>query len=267
VWFQQRHGSIIAEKLMKIYVLMVVLLLCTLRVEARTLAQDVAEPLHDSITMQQRSQKELDAWEQEKAALLREFEALQERKYELERENARLEEQEGILKGKIAQSREAVAQAQELGQEMEPFLHQSVDLLEALLSKSLPFRENERQARVQQLYEEVRAEEAPVAGQFRHLMQVLQGEYDYAHSVDVSARELEIEGESVFMSQLRIGNLALFALSIDQERCAYFDPVTRKWRWLDRRWNDELSRAIAMGNKQRPVDLLTLPLGRLEQQL
>ncbi|MFW6387428.1 MAG: DUF3450 family protein, partial [Thermodesulfobacteriota bacterium] len=108
-------------------------------------------------------------------------------------------------------------------------------------------------------------ESASAAEQFRHLMQILQTEYDYAHSVDVSEKELEIEGERVFMSQLRIGNLALFGLSLDQERSAVYDPAAREWRWLDREWNAELGRALAMGDKQRPVDLLSLPLGRLEQ--
>lgn len=251
---------------MKIYVLMVVLLLCTLRVEARTLAQDVTEQLQESIALQQRSQEELDAWEREKAALLQEYEDLLRRRHALEGENARLQEQDEILKRKISQSKQAVIQARELGQEMEPFLRRSTELLEALLQNTLPFRQEERQARVRQLGEEVRVGDVSVAGQFRHLMQVLETEYDYAHSVDVSAKELEIEGERVFMSQLRIGNLALFALSMDQQRSAHFDPVTREWSWLDPRWSEELSRAIAMGNKQRPVDLLSLPFGRLEQQ-
>jgi len=248
----------------KIYVLMVVLLLCTLRVEAQTLAQDVAEPLRESIAMQQGSQEELDAWEREKAALLQEFETLLQRREELKTRNARLKKQEAILARKITQSKQAVIQARELGQEMEPFLRQSTEMLDAMLEYSLPFNLEERQTRIRQLHEEVWTAEIPVAEQFRHLMKVLKSEYDYAHSVDVRAQELEIEGERVFMSQLRIGNLALFALSLDQQRCAHYAPVAREWRWLDPRWSAELSKAAAMGNKQRPVDLLTLPFGSLE---
>ncbi|MFO7830664.1 MAG: DUF3450 domain-containing protein [Desulfuromonadaceae bacterium] len=251
---------------MKIYVLLVVLLLCTLRVEAQTLAQDVTEPLHASIAMQQRSQQELDEWEQKKAALLQEFETLLQRKEELTLRNARLEEQEEILTQKITQSKQAVVQARELGEKMEPFLRQSVEILDVQVQNSLPFNMEERQARIRQLQEDVWAAEVPIAEQFRHLMQVLNKEYDYAHSVDVNAQEMEIEGEQVVMSQLRIGNLALFALSLDQQRCAHYDPVTREWRWLNPRWSAELSKAVAMGNKQRPVDLLTLPFGSLEQQ-
>lgn len=251
---------------MKIYVLMVVLLLCTLRVDAQTLAQDVAEPLHDSIAVQQRSQQELDTWEREKAALLQEFKTLLQRKEELKAGNARLQEQEAVLAHKIARSQKAVVQARELGQEMEPFLRQSAEMLDEQVHQSLPFNLEEREARIRQLQEEVWAVEVPVAEQFRHLMQLLKSEYDYAHSVDVSAQELEIEGERVFISQLRIGNLALFALSLDQQRCAHYDPVRREWRWLDPRWSAELSKAVAMGNKQRPVDLLSLPFGSLEQQ-
>ena len=251
---------------MKIYVLLVVLLLCTLRVEAQTLAQDVTRPLHDSIAMQQRSQQELDAWEQKKATFMQEMEALLQRKADLQKRNTRLEEQEEILAQKIVQSKHAIDQARELGEKMEPFLRQSVENLEARIRSSLPFNIEERQARIRQLQEDVWAAEVPVAEQFRHLMQVLNKEYDYAHSVDVNAQEMEIEEERVVMSQLRIGNLALFALSLDQQRCAHFDPVTREWRWLDPRWSAELTKAVAMGSKQRPVDLLTFPFGSLEQQ-
>lgn len=250
---------------MKIYVLMVVLLLCTLRVEARTLTQQVEEPLEESIALQQDSQQELDAWGEKKAKLLQEYETLMERKQKLEQENAELNEQEQILAAEISRSKEAVAQARELGRDMQPFMRTSVELLEALLEESLPFKKEERRERVRQLHTEVWGGEASAAEQFRHLMQILQTEYDYAHSVDVSEKELEIEGERVFMSQLRIGNLALFGLSLDQERGAVYDPAVREWRWLDQEWNAELRRAMAMGNKQRPVDLLSLPLGRLEE--
>lgn len=251
---------------MKIYVFMVVLLLCTLRVEGQTLAQSIVEPLHDTIALQQRSQLELDGWEREKAAALQEIETLLQRKEALKVSNARLEEHGAVLAQKITQSKQAVVQARKLEQEMEPFLRQSSALLDIQVENSLPFNMEERQARVRQLHEEVWAAAVPVAQQFRHLMQVLKSEYDYAHSVEVVTQELEVEGERVFMSHLRIGNLALYALGLEQQRGAHFDPVTREWRWLDPRWNTELSKAVAMGSKQRPVDLLTLPFGSLEQR-
>jgi len=249
----------------KIYVLMLVMLLCTLRVQAQTFTQQVQKPLEESIEMQQHSQQELDSWEREKAELLRQYEELLRRQTVIEGHNVRLEQELEAIAQKIQQSRQAVLQAQELEQEMEPFLRQSVQLLDAVVQQSLPFNMVERHARLQQLQQDLLTGEVSVAQQFRHLMQTLKEEFDYGHSVGVQRTELEIEGEQVVMTQLRLGALALFALSLDQQRCAAYDLATQRWRWLDSRWCAELSLAVAMGNKQRPVDLLTLPFGRLGQ--
>ncbi len=250
---------------MKIYVLMLVVLLCTLRVQAQTFTQQVQKPLKDSIELQQHSQQELDAWEREKAELLHQYEALLRRQATAEEHNTGLEQELEVLTQKIQRSRQAVLQARELEQEMEPFLRQSVQLLDAVMQQSLPFNLVERHARLQQLQQDLLTGEISVAQQFRHLMQALKAEYDYGHSVEVQRAELEIEGEQVVMTQVRIGTLALFALSLDQQRCAAYTVTAQRWVWIDSRWCDELGRAVAMGNKQRPVDLLTLPLGRLVQ--
>ncbi len=250
---------------MKIYVLILVMLLCTLRVEAQTFTQQVQRPLESSIEMQQQSQQELDAWEQEKAELLSQYEELLRRQAAVAEHNTRLEQQLEALVQKTEQSRVAVLQAQELEQEMEPFLRQSVQMLDVVVQQSLPFNLAERRARLHQLQQDLLTEEVSGAQQFRHLILALKAEYDYGHSVEVERIELVIEGEQVIMSQLRLGTLALFALSLDQQRCAVYDLALQRWTWLDSRWCPELGRAVAMGNKQRPVDLLTLPFGRLVQ--
>ncbi|MDY0211636.1 MAG: DUF3450 domain-containing protein [Desulfuromonadaceae bacterium] len=248
---------------MKTYVLMLVMLLCTLRVQAQTFTHQVQKPLDDSIEMQQRSQQELDTWEREKAEFLRQYEELLRRQAAAEEHNVRLEQQLATLAQAIQKSKQAVLQARELEQEMEPFLHESVQLLDAVVQQSLPFNLVERHARLQQLQQDLLTGEVSVAQQFRHLLQALKAEYDYGHSVEVERTEQEVEGELVVMTQVRIGALALFALSLDQQRSAIYDVNTQRWVWLDTRWCEELRRAVAMGNKQRPVDLLTLPFGRL----
>jgi len=247
----------------KTYVLILVMLLCTLRVQAQTFTQQVQKPLEHSIEMQQRSQQELDAWELEKAELLRQYEVLLRRQAAAVEHNIRLEQQLEALAQKTQQSRQAVLQAQELEREMEPFLRESVQLLDVVVHQSLPFSLEERRARLQQLQQDLLTGEVSVAQQFRHLVQALKAEYDYGHSVEVQRTKLEVEGEQAVMTQVRIGTLALFALSLDQQRSASYDATTQRWAWLDARWSDELRRAVAMGKKQRPVDLLTLPFGRL----
>ena len=250
---------------MKIYVFIMGLLLCTLRVEAQTFPHQVQEPLDRAITMQQDSQQELDKWEAEKADLLNRYERLLLRKAQLRDENARMQEQIDILTQKIQVSKQAVTRARELGREVEPFLRTSMELLDAVVKQSLPFDMAERRARIEQLRRDLLDAESAAPEQFRRLFKTLSMEFDYGRSLAVQQIELEINGERVFMSQLRIGHLALFALSLDRQRCAFYDQVDEEWKWLDPRWCDELDKAIAMANKQRPVDILNLPFGSLAQ--
>jgi len=81
--------------------------------------------------------------------------------------------------------------------------------------------------------------------------------------IEVLQQTLLIDGRDLLMNQLRIGRLALFAQSLNGEQSVIYDMASQSWQNLDRQYNRELGRAIEMGLKHRPIDLLTLPIGKV----
>jgi hypothetical protein len=57
--------------------------------------------------------------------------------------------------------------------------------------------------------------------------------------------------------------LGLFGLSLDRKQGGFFNPAAGAWHSLSTAYLPALNAAIDIAAKRRPVELLTLPLGRL----
>ncbi|MBN2645079.1 MAG: DUF3450 domain-containing protein [Desulfuromonadaceae bacterium] len=251
---------------MKLNVLLCLLWLCAWTVCAEDFPHQVEAPLQRSLALQQQTQQQADSWEQEKQQLLREYEQLQQQQRQLEQRRDSLLGQTRECTAQIAEAERAIREAKRLTSESQPFLEQSVVRLRQAVAEDLPFLTPERTERLERLQQAIDDPQLAAGEKYRRLMESLQIEADYGRSVEVSQQNLSLAGQNALMNVLRVGRLALFAQSLDGRRGAFYDVALARWQPLDERWQSELQRALAMGSKQRPVDLTTLPLGRMANQ-
>jgi hypothetical protein len=64
----------------------------------------------------------------------------------------------------------------------------------------------------------------------------------------------------------RLGRISLFYQSLDRKRCGFFNPANGSWQNLDTAHNPAIQTAIDIAAKRRPIELLTLPVGRMAAQ-
>jgi len=61
----------------------------------------------------------------------------------------------------------------------------------------------------------------------------------------------------------RLGRISMFALTLDNRKSAFYDVAKRKWSALDDNYLDTIKDAVEMANKQRTVEILSMPLGKI----
>lgn len=233
---------------------------------AAPFAGKIQEPVAQTLEIQQQSQQQADAWDAQRRTLVAELERLQQQQQQLLNEQARLQQQLEREQQEVVQLQRAIRESQRLGEEMAPFLVETQQLLHQQLSDDLPFLQAERQLRLQRL--EAGGGEGPLSTgeRFRRTFEALQIESEYGRSTEVTQGLVTIAGQEALMNQLRIGRLALFVQALDGQFSAIYDRASQSWQPLAKKYNNELRKAVEMAGKQRPIDLLSLPIGKLVVQ-
>ena len=230
---------------------------------AASFADQVTAPVSETLVVQQQSQQDADAWQAQRQALVTQLTALQQQQQQLQNKKTALVQRVDTQRQAVVELTRTIEESKRLTDEMVPFLGETAELLTQHVVHDLPFLQSERQARLGHLTTDLSDPQLAVGEKFRRLMEALRVESEYGRDIEVLQQTLLIDGRDLLMNQLRIGRLALFAQSLNGEQSVIYDMASQSWQNLDRQYNRELGRAIEMGLKHRPIDLLTLPIGKV----
>lgn len=135
--------------------------------------------------------------------------------------------------------------------------------LDRVVEVDLPFLADERSTRLRFLRAELAKPEVDPAEKLRRLLEALLIEAQYGETVEVTQERITIDGRETFVDMMRLGRLAVFWRTPDGRHIGTWDPVTENHVVLPDRHARTLQRAMEMATRMRPVQLLSLPLGRI----
>jgi hypothetical protein len=135
--------------------------------------------------------------------------------------------------------------------------------LEAAVAADLPFLAQERTARLVALKQELVRPEVAGAEKLRRLLEALVIEAEYGGSIEVYEEPITVAGEEVHADILRVGRVSVFWRTADGKRVGEFDRATRAWVELPGKYNRNISTAMEMAARMRPIQIVDLPLGRI----
>ncbi|MFN2356064.1 MAG: DUF3450 family protein, partial [Desulfopila sp.] len=89
---------------------------------------------------------------------------------------------------------------------------------------------------------------------------------EYGNTIEVYQETIVTEEREMLVDIFRLGRVALFFQTLDHESCGFFNVARATWQPLPTEYNRTIEVAMEIGSKRRPVELLTLPLGRMDPQ-
>lgn len=224
----------------------------------------IEKKVEDAIDILQATQEEKDKWIASKDSLTAELKNKKQQQKALEKQQQRLHRQVNSLREKIAESNRRAEEVERIRLEMEGFLDETFSRLKRqIASEHLPFLEQERRERMTRIEDLLIDDSISVAEKFRRLMEALQIEVDYGRGVEVARKPVRFNGEEIMMDVLRIGRLSLFSQTADGEKAGFFDHNSSSWQPLPDSYKRNLRHAIDVANKTRPVEMINLPIGRI----
>lgn len=228
-------------------------------------ARIVEKSVETSIHTRQESQQKLDQWEEEKQQLLLSYEALLQEQEELRTRSEALKQELSRRQKEVGALKIQHRQNQGITREILPFLQSVYGELNEFVLEDTPFLKEERHQRMARLGRIMADADVTVAEKYRKLMEALFVEAQYGNTIEVTREKIAMgsSGVEVLADILRLGRISLFALTLDQGAAGYFNVVEQKWLPLDSRHVRAIHAAIETGKKQRTVEMLSMPLGKI----
>jgi Protein of unknown function (DUF3450) len=227
---------------------------------------NLTRPVEGSITIRQENQAQRDQWEEERSDLVLVYEQLQQEHDRLTSENKALTAAE---QGQIALNQSLEQQKHnllEIKNQLFPFVQAVYARLSSFVAEDVPFLNKERSLRMTSLETMINNPKVSVSEKYRRVMEALFVEAEYGATMEVYQEKVTMGTQAVLGNVFRLGRVSLFFLSLDQLSCARFNVAQGAWQPLSEEYLPAIRSAVEIAAKKKPVELLSLPLGRLALQ-
>ena len=229
-------------------------------------SEQVTQPVHEAVKIRRDTQQQEEQWRDQKQALVARYEQMHSEQKQLQARREALQSENRAARERIVQKEKQLADIEQINARIEPFLQNQVVLLQQQLTEGIPFLFQERAQRVQRLSELMTDPDVAVSEKYRKTMEALLVEAEYGNTIEVYQQTIAIEGREMLVNIFRLGRISLFYQSLDRKHCGFFDVAAAAWKPLPAAHNRTIGSAIDIGAKRKPVELLSLPLGRILAQ-
>lgn len=226
----------------------------------------IEKPVRDAITTRQETQQEQEQWRAERERLLARYEALEQTIAQLEIRKTALQQSNEEAGRRIAAKQKQLTDIEQIGTGIAPLVEEVIRHLETLVTSGMPFLQSERRMRIDRLEQLAADPEIAVSEKFRKVMEALMIEAEFGNTIEVYQETIAVNDQEMLTHIFRLGRMSLFYQTLDKNHCGVFNVATSHWESLPDAYNAAIETAIEIGAKRQPVELLSLPLGRMAIQ-
>lgn len=139
-----------------------------------------------------------------------------------------------------------------------PLMLEMIDALDQIVEADIPFRIEERRARVVRLRDMMDQAEVTASEKYRRVMEAYQSELEFGRTTEAYSDALPATGQTVEF--LRVGRTLLVYQNSEGTETGWFNPSTREYETLPDRYRLEVRDGLAIARNETAPDLVTLPV-------
>jgi len=204
------------------------------------------------------SQKRVTRLAQQTADLLAEYRAVVRETESLKIYNDNLEKVVMDQREEVVSINQQLSGLEATNRGIVPLMLEMIDMLDKIVESDMPFRLEERRARVVRLRDMMDHADVTASEKYRRVMEAYQGEMEYGRTTEAYAEPLPSTGQTVDF--LRIGRTLLIYQSSDQLTTGWFNPTTRNYEDLPDRYRLEVKEGLAIARNEKAPNLVMLPV-------
>lgn len=177
----------------------------------------------------QQVQVQINQLDDERSDMIREYRTLLQRR---DAADLYARQQEKVVE---SQRREVESLTEQLGRideitaETIPMLITMVEDLETFVAADLPFKQEFRQQRLQNIRAALDSADVSTAEKYRVIIEAYQAEMEYGNTIDTWEDTVDVDGTEQTVDMFQYGRVALVWLTSDDSRAARFNRETGSW--------------------------------------
>ncbi|NQY98296.1 MAG: DUF3450 domain-containing protein [Henriciella sp.] len=211
-------------------------------------------------------QQQINQLDDERADMVGEFRTLLQRKTAAElyarQQEAAVESQER----EIASLTDQLSRVDEITSQTVPMLEALIDDLDAFIDADLPFRLEERKARIQRLRDYLSDPAISVTERYRQIMDAYTAEMEVGRKTDTWKETISVDDKDVTVDMVLFGRVALVYMDPTGRYAKRYDRETQSWVDLESKYKAEIEKAIRIIQGKRTQDVMYVPATKLNVQ-
>lgn len=141
-----------------------------------------------------------------------------------------------------------------------PLMMRMIDGLEKFIAADIPFKLDERNARIERIRGYLTNANITAAERFRQVFSAYDSENAYGLAAAVYNDTLELPSGALTVNVLQVGRTGLYYQTLNGDVSGYWDKSSSSWQELDSSYNQGISDAIRIVEGKETVDLMSLPI-------
>ncbi len=211
-----------------------------------------------------RSQAKIDALTEETRKLLGEYKTVLKEIEGLRVYNRQLEKQISSQEAEMAKLANSIDQVTLIERQITPLMLRMIDGLEQFVELDLPFLQDERAGRIDNLREMMDRADVAVSEKFSQILRAYQIENEYGRTMEAYGDTINVAGVDLKADVLKVGRVALVYQTPDGASTGRWDAKAGQWVELGDEYTTPVRNGIRMARKQLSVEMLTMPVAAPE---
>lgn len=160
-------------------------------------------------------------------------------------------------KSELARS---IEEASLIERQIVPLMLRMISGLEIFVAADIPFKLDERTARLERIKGYLNNANITPAERFRQVLDTYTIENDYGTSLAVYTDTLNLGGNDLTVNILQVGRAGLYYQTFDGAVSGYWNKANKSWDELDSSYNAGITKAIRIVEGKETTDLMELPI-------
>jgi len=144
--------------------------------------------------------------------------------------------------------------------QISPLMARMISTLETFVELDVPFLEQERTKRINDLKSMITRADIAVSEKFRRVLEAYQVEVDYGRTIEAYTGLLAVNGSERDVDFLRIGRVSLVYKTRDGNTLGVWQKSSKSWQALDGDYRLAINKGLRIARKQLAPDLMIVPI-------
>ncbi len=208
----------------------------------------------------EQAQNRINQLDDERSDLVREYRTILQRTDAAELFARQQEKVVESQRREIESLNDQLGRVDEITAQMIPMMLDMISDLKMFVAADLPFKQSERQDRLNGLDAALEDPQVPPAEAYRLIVQAYQAEMEYGNTVDTWEEVLEVDGQETTVDMFQYGRVALVYVTPDRRRAARWSRSDNAWVDLPGGYIDDIAEAIRVAEGKTQQTVLFAPV-------